>query len=71
MRTKKHFLILLVLSLFLLFGNSCVIYRRHPNQGGEVITTRPYGREHHGRRIKITDDHHEGGNDRDDDRDRR
>jgi len=68
MKTNKLFLILLVLSVFLLLGTSCMVYRHHPQQRGEIITTRPYGRanrERHERRIIITDEHNEKHNARD------
>ena len=74
MKTNKHLLILLVLSVFLLFGTSCMVYRTHPHQRGEVITTRPYGRtnrERHEHRIKITDDRNNDKRDRKDDDDHR
>jgi len=74
MKTNKLFLILLVLSVFLLLGTSCMVYRHHPQQRGEIITTRPYGRanrERDARRIKITDDRHEGQSGRDKDRKQR
>lgn len=74
MKTNKNYLILLVLSVFLLFGTSCMIYRTHPHQRGEIITTRPYGRENrerHERRIIITNDHNEKHSGRDKERKQR
>ena len=67
MRTKKHFIILLVLSIFLLFGTSCIIHRHRPHAHprGQIITTKPYGRvnrERHEHKIKIIDARHARSN---------
>ena len=57
MRTKKHFLILLVLTVFLLFGTSCVTHRHRPHSRGQVISSKPYGKvnrlRHEHRKIVI------------------
>ena len=55
MRMKKHFLILLVLSIFLLFGTSCAVYvpqEHHPRN--QVIYTRPSGKVPPGQMKKMT-----------------
>lgn len=61
MRTKKHYIIILLLSIFLLFGTSCIIHRhRHhpkPHPRGQIISTKPYGKvnrlRHEHRKIVI------------------
>ena len=54
MRTKKHFLILLVLSVFLLFGTSCVVYHPQPHSRVQVISTKPNGKIPPGQMKKMT-----------------
>ena len=62
MRVKKYFLIILMLSVSLLFGTSCVIHRPRPHPRGQIISTIPYGRvnrERHEHRIIVIDERHE------------
>ncbi|HEY3372969.1 MAG TPA: hypothetical protein VGK10_19115 [Prolixibacteraceae bacterium] len=54
MKTKKHFLFLMVLSVFLLFGSSCAVYRGHSHPRGQVISSRPYHRVPPGQMKKMT-----------------
>jgi len=55
MKTKKHFLFLLVISVFLLFGTSCVVHR-HPtyHKKGMILSTRPQGKIPPGQMKKLT-----------------
>ena len=43
MKTKKQFLILILLSGFLLVGTGCRILQRDQRSNGELITTKPHG----------------------------
>ncbi|HAH24307.1 MAG TPA: hypothetical protein DCL77_11235 [Prolixibacteraceae bacterium] len=54
MKTNKHFLLLLVLSVFLLFGTSCKVYRVHTYHKGQVVSTRPNGKVPPGQMKKMT-----------------
>lgn len=54
MKTKKNFLLLLALSVFLLFGSSCVVYRGHSHPRGQVISSKPYGKVPPGQMKKMT-----------------
>ena len=56
MKTKKHFLFLLVLSVFLLFATSCMVYYPHTYYRGQVVSSRPQGKVPPGQRKKMTGD---------------
>jgi len=51
---KKHYLIVLVLSVFLLFGTSCAVYVPHQHTRQQVIYTRPSGKIPPGQMKKMT-----------------
>jgi hypothetical protein len=54
MKTKKHFLILLVLSVFLIFGTGCAVYYPHHHSRGVIINSEPSGRIPPGQMKKMT-----------------
>lgn len=56
MKTKKHFLFLLVLCVFLILGSSCMVYHRQTYSRGQVVSSRPYGKIPPGQRKKMTGD---------------
>ena len=53
MKTKKHILLFLVLSIFLLLGTSCRVYNPHSYYKGQVVSSRPYGKQSPGHMKKM------------------
>lgn len=54
MKTKKHLLLLLVLSVFLLFGTSCMVYQPHHHPRGHALFSKPSGKVPPGQMKKMT-----------------
>ena len=54
MKTKKHLLVLLVLSAFLLFGTGCVVHYPTYHKKGVIISTKPNGKIPPGQMKKMT-----------------
>ena len=44
MKTKSQILILLLVSVFLIFGTGCSVFRGQNKSGGVIIESRPHGR---------------------------
>jgi hypothetical protein len=53
MKTKNHYLYFLVLSVFLLLGTSCRVYQPHTYYRGQVVSSRPYGKQSPGHMKKM------------------
>ncbi|MDP2338072.1 MAG: hypothetical protein Q8N05_16825 [Bacteroidota bacterium] len=54
MKTKKHLLILLLLSVFLIFGTGCTIIHPQHRSRGVIIHSNPSGRIPPGQMKKMT-----------------